>query len=374
MPIGETSYRVDAKAAARFSTALLDELRTIGDPLADAALAELEHTAGRLPGADLVTAVCRRGESGPGACRALVTQAYSVPAWVSFSRMRAGYRVGLSHPVAGGLALLCGSLAESYASALGAKVLVRSGNLERSTRRRIYETAEFLNILARSGGPQPGTPAHRTLLELRLLHTRIRKAMLRRPDWDPRWGVPVNQEDNGSTLLMFSLVFARSMERLGVPLSEVERDSIHHSWRYAGYVLGIDSRLLTESCAEEQALYNVLIARQHNPDADSQALIGALFTAMAWQPPFLLPTAALHGVCRELVGDRLADALKVPPAPRWQEVPAIMRAIGRVHRTATWAVPGSQWLGQKLGTRVIESVLNYGLSRSRLEGGPSAHR
>lgn len=363
---------ISSSAATRWPPSLLDELRTIGDPLADAAVAELAQSPAGGPPGDLVAAVCRRAESGPGVCRELVAQAYNVPAWVSFPRMRAGYRVGLSHPVAGGLALLCGSLAESYASALAAKVLVRSGNLERSTRRRIYETAEFLNILARSDGPRPGTPAHRTLLELRLLHTRIRKMMLKRPDWELRWGVPVNQEDNGSTLLMFSLVFARSLERLGVPLSELERDSIHHSWRYAGYVLGIDPRLLTESCAEEQALYSVLISRQHNPDKDSQALIAALFTAMAWQPPFLIPTSALHGICRELLGAPLADALKVPPSPRWQKVPVILQGVGRVQRIAGRMVPGSGWLGQKVGSRVVDSVLSYGLSASRGQQGPPA--
>lgn len=372
--MGETpSPSVDfSAAAARWPMAMLDELRTIGDPLADAAVAELAQSPALGPPGDLVAAVCRRAEIGPGACRELVAQAYSVPAWVSFPRMRAGYRVGLGHPVAGGLALLCGSLAESYSSALGAKVLVRSGNLERSTRRRIYETAEFLNILARSEGPQPGSPAHRTLLELRLLHTRIRKMMLKRPDWDMRWGVPVNQEDNGSTLLMFSLVFARSLARLGVPMSEAECDSIHHGWRYSGYVLGIDRRLLTESCAEEQALYAVITARQHNPDADSHALIAALFTAMAWQPPFLIPTPALHGICREMLGERLADALKVPPAPSWQKVPAILRTLGLVQRTAGRAVPGSGWLGQKVGSRIIESVLRYGLSRGKGLYGPPA--
>lgn len=353
--------RANPVAAARYPAALLDELRTIGDPLADAALAELGPAPG--PAGDLVAAVCRRAEAGPGACRELVAKAYTVPPWVSFPRMLAGYRVGLSHPVAGGLALLCGSLAESYSSSLGAKVLVRTGNLERSTRRRIYETADFLNVLARSGGPQPGTPAHRTLLELRLLHTRVRAMVGKRPDWDPRWGVPVNQEDNGSTLLMFSLVFARSMERLGVRLSPAERDSIHHSWRYAGYVLGIDARLLTESTDDERLLYDALRPRQHSPDGDSHALIKALFSAMAWQPPFFFPTPALHVISRELLGEPLADALRVPRVQRWKEAPAILRAVGRVQRAVDQTVPGSAWLRKQLGTRVIETVLQYGLSR-----------
>jgi hypothetical protein len=351
--------------AARWSDSLLDHLRTVGDPLADAALSEL--AAHRGPAADLVAAVEQRAATAAGACRALVEQAYTVPSWVSFPRMHAGYRVGLSYPVAGGLALLCGSLAESYASAFGAKVLVRTGNLERSTRRRIYETADFLNILARSGGPRPGTPAHRVLLSMRLLHARIRAATQQRGDWDPRWGLPVNQEDNGSTLLMFSLVFARSLQRLGVALSAAELDSIHHGWRYAGYVLGIDDRLLTTTRAEEQELYEAITRRQHHPDDDSRALLAALLQGMAWQPPFFIPAAALQAICHRLIGEELATALQVPPARRWQLAPAAVRVLGQVQHAVCGVVPYAPQLAERLGSRVVEATLHQGLLRSRGE-------
>ena len=353
---------------ASWSDSLLDHLRTVGDPLADAALQELAGSAPAPgPPADLVTAVARQAAASQGACRILHEQAYTVPSWVSFPSMLAGHRVGLTYPVAGGLALLCGSLAESSASAFGAKVLVRTGDLERSTRRRIYETADFLHILACSGGPRPGTPAHRVLLTLRLLHARIRAATERRGDWDPRWGRPVNQEDNGGTLLMFSLVFARSLQRLGVALSPAELDSIHHGWRYAGYVLGIDDRLLTASRAEEQALYAAICRRQHHPDADSQALLGALLGGMAWQPPFFIPAAALQAICRRLIGDDLADALHVPEVPLWQAAPAVLRLLGQAQHVVCRFVPGAPALAQGLGTRVIETTLHYGLKRSRGE-------
>ena len=352
---------------ARFSDTLLDHLRTVGDPLADAALSELGAATVRPPpGADLVTAVCRHAEASPGACRELIDQAYAVPSWVSFPRMLAGYRVGFSYPVAGGMALLCGSLAESYASALGAKVLIRTGNLERSTRIRIYETADFLHTLASSNGPRPGSAAHRVLLNLRLLHARIRKLTAQRSDWELRWGQPVNQEDYGSTLLVFSLVYARSLQRLGVRLSLEELDSLHHGWRYAGYVMGVDSRLLTESRAEEQLLYTAITRRHHHPDNDSRVLLAALFSAMAWQPPFFVPTAALHAICRQLLGEELADALAVPRDPLWQAAPAAMRALGRVQHALCSVVPGALWLAQQVGTKIVENTLTYGLSPSRV--------
>lgn len=362
---------MENKDSARWPDSLLDQLRLVGDPLADAALLELAQTAGpdssARPdmGGDLVAAVSRRAAATAGACSELIGQAYAVPAWVSFPRMLAGYRIGLSHPVAGGLALLCGSLAESYSAALAAKVLVRSGDLQRSTRRRIYETADFLYVLASSGGPRPGTHAHRVLLNLRLMHARVRRMVQRRSDWDPRWGVPVNQEDNGSTLVMFSLVYARSLQRLGVALTPAERDSIHHAWRYGGYVLGIDERLLTESCAAEEALYAVLSRRQHRPDADSHALLTALFAEMAWQPPLFLPMGVLYAVCRVLLGERLADAMGVPRAPLWRAAPALWRALGQAQQAVRERLPGADEIGQRLGTRIIQSTLQYGLAKSR---------
>lgn len=361
---------------SRWPDSLLDRLRLVGDPLADAALVELAQSAGpssgstegRLgPGSDLVAAVSRRAAAAPGACRELIGQAYAVPGWVSFPRMLAGYRVGLSHPVAGGLALLCGSLAESYSAAMAAKVLVRSGDLQRSTRRRIYETADFLHVLASSNGPQPGSHAHRVVLNLRLMHSRVRKGTQQRADWDPRWGVPVNQEDNGSTLLMFSLVYARGLQRLGVALTPAELDSIHHGWRYAGYVLGIDDRLLTESCADEAALYAAISRRQHQPDQDSRALLTALFAEMAWQPPLFLPVGVLYAVSRVLLGEGLADAMGVPRAPLWQAAPPVLRALGQAQQALFDFVPGADGVSQRLGTRIIESTLHYGLSRSRGE-------
>ncbi len=365
---------MDKTDPSRWPDSLLDKLRLVGDPLADAALFELAQLAGPKkkearpgPSSDLVAAVSQRAAAAPGACRELIGQAYAVPSWVSFPRMLAGYRVGRSRPVAGGLALLCGSLAESYSAAMAAKVLVRSGDLQRSTRRRIYETADFLHVLASSNGPQPGSHAHRVVLNLRLMHSRIRQGTLQRGDWDPRWGVPVNQEDNGSTLLMFSLVYARSLQRLGVALTPAELDSIHHGWRYAGYVLGVDERLLTESCADEAALYAAISRRQHRPDADSHALLTALFAEMAWQPPLFLPVGVLYAVSRVLLGEGLADAMKVPRAPLWQAAPSLLRALGQAQQALLGWVPGSGEVSQRVGTRIIESTLHYGLSRSRGE-------
>src|SRR5689334_13147458 len=132
-----TLIPLDARAGAA-----LEALRQEGDPLADAAVAALFERGG-LRGSDLVTSV-EIGARDPGACRALWEQAHDVPAWVEFPRMVAGAQMGLRNAVQAALALLLGALVESYAAARGAKVLVRSGQLEADTLRRLFRTAEFV--------------------------------------------------------------------------------------------------------------------------------------------------------------------------------------------------------------------------------------
>jgi hypothetical protein len=351
---------MQAAASSRWPDSLLDELRTVGDSLGDRAVRELGHD--RRAGLDFFAAVHERAGSGGAACRALLEQVNTVPEWTSFPRMRAGCALALSHPVATGLALLCGSLVESYASALGAKVLVRTGNLERATRRRVYETGDFLHTLARDYGARPGTAGHRALVNLRLLHARIRLSMQHRADWDARWGLPVNQEDYSSTLLMFSLVFARSLQRLGLALSDSDIDSLHHGWRYAGHVMGVDPRLLTESPAAEQALYDQITRRQHHPDADSRDLVRSLFTSMGWQPPFFLPTPAQQVVSRALIGDSLADALAIPEVATLRRAPQLLAGLGQLQGRLLRTLPGLPLLYERLGRRFFALVLRYGLS------------
>jgi hypothetical protein len=178
----------------------------------------------------------------------------------------------------------------------------------------------------------------------------------------------VNQEDYGATLLVFSLVFSRGMQRLGVPLTQQELDSIHHGWRYAGYVMGVDPRLLTASLEEEHALYATLI-RRHGPDQDSRALLRALFAAMAWQPPFMVPEPVLHATCWLLLREDLAVALGVPRAPLWRAVPRTIGVLSQSLHALYGRMPGGRWLAEQLGTRVVSTIVEQGLSRSRGQHG-----
>lgn len=338
--------------------AWLDRMRDEADPLADAAVAEL-IALGRIAPGGLQTAFRAAVGRGEPACAALARDAAEVPRWVSFPAMDDGARLGLRYPVQSALALLLGSLMESYASVGGARVLVRSGMLEHHTVKRLHDTAEFVFQIVSSRGAPPGTPAHEHVVKVRLVHGFVRHGMRRRT-WERSWGAPVNQEDSASTLLMFCHVYLRAMDRLGVTVREREERSVHHMFRWIGKVMGVREELLTEDRAEERALYEAIKRRQFHVGADGRALARGLVSAMASRPPLFLPVPALEAITRRVLGDELADDFALRRSWPWERAASLIAAASRVQHVAH-GLPFAKRVSERVGHSFARVMLERGL-------------
>ena len=294
----------------------LELLRTRADPLADAAVAAL---ASRPGSPQTVLERVRQGaREGDPALEAFVAQTDRAPEWADFARMELGRKAAMRHAPLTFLVLLTDSLLESFAIPHGAKVLARTGRLERDTRNRLYETAAMVRDLLQEGGARPGQEGHTALLRVRLLHAWVRRFVGSSPGWDfAAYGQPVNQMDMAHTLMMFSGVLARGIEVLGGKLTEEEQEAWCHLWRYAGYMLGVDEGVLFTNAREERALYALVRAHQYGPDEVSRSLAFAVLDNLAGEPPFFLPKQALYALARRLLGDPLADAFELPRSRRW---------------------------------------------------------
>ena len=336
----------------------LDSWRRKSNDLADAVVVELIG-AGAMKGAggDLVAAVERQAQLGGRACAQLLEYSYSVPSWVRFPEMRAGTQLGLRTPVQSALSLILGSLLETYGSAKGAKVLIRGGMLRDHVLQRLRDTNTFVLEIAASRGPMPGTTAHRHIIRTRIVHAFIRHGMLKRGDWNFAWGHPINQEDYASTLLAFCHVYLRSMARLGATPTPEEEASVHHLYRWVGYVMGIAPELLTVDRAQEQVLYANITRRQLHPDEDSRTLASSLINALAGRKPTFLPAPALAALSRRMLGDELSDELGLTPSRGWstvtRAVPLFSAAQLRVEKAKFTHVP-LEHLGEKLARLVYE--------------------
>ena len=346
------------RAYARYAPHVLDYWRTVGDPLADAVCAVIARSR---PGNMLADVELRARNEG-GIFQSFLEQCHTVPDWVDFERMEAWRHFAHRHGVAAAGVLLTGSLVEGYTLRRANKVLVGTGRLQTDVARRIYETTQMVWNIGQEGGIRPGGIGHRTLMEVRLLHAAVRHFLLRRGGWNHRGhGFPVNQEDMAFTILEFDHLVARGMQRLGVPLPQEVRESQHHFWRYVAWVLGVDEFFLTVSPDESTVLYAQICAHQQDPDEDSVALAHSVLTAMAGKPPFHMPAPLLMAQARLLVGDGLADRLRLPRSRTWRAVLGANRLLYAGVNRLLPLIPGGERLAEEAGLALGRRTLEKGL-------------
>ncbi len=85
-------------------------------------------------------------------------------------------------------------------------------------------------------------------------------------------GVPVNQEDLAFTLLTFSYLIPRGMEKIGCSLSLEQKESFLHLWRVVGHVMGLHDELMTDKWDEAEKLYDRIHKLQAGSSPDGIAL------------------------------------------------------------------------------------------------------
>ena len=292
----------------RYAPHRLQAWRRVQDPLADRCLTDIPFQ--RPSG--LLDEVERRAAERGGVYQDFLDHCFTVPGWVDFEAMELGRRMYRRHGALQGLVLMCSSLVEGYAHNKPSQVLVATGRLQKDVSRRIYETGQMLHNIAAPDGLRPGGLGHRTLMEVRLLHAAVRRFLAERGDWDQaRYDLPINQEDMAGTVLEFDYMVVRGLKRLGLYISVEEHRAMHYFWRYAGYLLGVDEALLTTSVEEQEVLAMQLTAHLYEPTGDSEMLAKSLLRDMANKPPFHLPYDVLLAFSRFLVGDEVADDLKL---------------------------------------------------------------
>ncbi len=331
----------------------LTSFRSLGDPLADAAVAALTRKPG--PNETVLDLVRAGAREGNRALAAFVDATHTRPAWADYDAMELGRRAAVRHAPLTFLVLLTDGLIESFAIPHEAQVLVRTGRLNRDAVSRLYETAAMVRDLLLERGPRIGEEGHAALLKVRLLHAYVRRYTVKTPGWDSTiHGVPVNQTDMLATLMMFSLVLARGIERLGGTLSDAEKDSWCHLWRYAGFMLGVDEDKLFTDRHDEAATYAVMRAHQYDPDDNSRSLSSSVLEALSGQPPFYLPQSVLSAMTRFLLGDPLADRFALPRSRRWA---AAIDAFVFANRRVDWAtrtVPFGRDVAERGGHAFVE--------------------
>lgn len=357
-----------------------------GDPLADAAIRSLRTPVPGRSAKEAFGLLDRGARDGaasipeaPPELREFFRVQEHVPVWVDWDAINRGGLLVLRTGLIGGLVLGAQSIVLGYASPGGNKPLILAGGLTERAPKRLNETARYVRSVVTADGlrpPRDGRPAgdgYVASCKVRMMHAQVRLLLEADPRWRTSdWGVPINQHDMAATTLLFSLLLAEGLEKLGVNVGSEEAEEYTHLWRYAGRLMGVEDDLLPCRVAEAKSLRDLIFATQGPPDDDSRALVQALLNAAPVEAR--LPrehrdaersTQLLRAAAHELMGAEMATALGFEPTPLRHALPLIRRLIrGGEHSRRIGALRDVQL---RIGMRYWDDIAKLGF---RLYGTP----
>ena len=313
----------------------------IGDPLADAMVAELEPL-GQDESARLIELGMhdREGDAlrdAPASVREFFAHCAEPPDWLDLSSFQPGCRMFHRNTRLILAGMVGGVLVEGFSTNI-AKSFFLTGRLRDQGVRRLKQNNRHMLEIFMPGGMDAHADGWTHSVRIRLVHAKIRQLLGRSEEWDTKeLGTPISSAHLGFAVAAFSARLLQHLKRLGGSFSEEERRSFMAVWRYSGYLMGIPETILYHS--EEDALKVVRIGRlcEPAPSAESIALASSLinsaplFAGLDDRNERRKLAGYIAQLSRALIGVRLADELMFPESSTfgvlWK-----FRALNRIER------------------------------------------
>jgi ER-bound oxygenase mpaB/B'/Rubber oxygenase, catalytic domain len=301
---------------------LLIELSQTGDLLADAVIQELE-TLGPEASHNLKLGIVHGLhilQNPSPALQTFLSTTELLPTWVDSERLNRGSAAYLS--IGDTWILLSlgpGSLTHTYSSPSIARILVQTGNLTKMAYQRLIETGIWNVKSVLPGGLTRGAEGYIHNLQVRLLHARVRRTLLKR-GWDSQAAdSPINQIEMVRTWLDFTYVPFSALQKFGITFTSDELADLYHFWQYIAYLLGIDERIYREIIDQQHAqdLLALIDSTSEGANEDSRQLTQAMLKAVAKLLQLTVKLSdslafdLVSAITRHLHGNALADQLGV---------------------------------------------------------------
>ncbi len=366
----------------RFTDSFMEELRSIGDQPADAAVGSFFEATGlhhdalyrRLASTSAWRAA---DEDLPGVAE-FVTEVPPWPTWADAELVREGQRVFGEFGPQLGMGLFMASLPADYGFAKGVQALARTARLSRDPKRRYVETGQMIIDVMTPGALEPGQAGYRTVRHVRLMHAAVRHVLLRPdevddgsigaskvPPWDNALGVPINQFQLLGTLFSFGVQGIESLARSGVRLSRDRAEAYIHAWNLVGHQMGVLDDLLPLSLDDSEALWERGKRKEYGPTNEGREMTAAAIECMQELFGFThLPGLPATGI-RFYLGNETADMLGVPRSDWTRIVFEMMRQTDWLYTYALVRIPGTGPLAAALGRRIWQGFERYGRGGDR---------
>jgi hypothetical protein len=353
MQMAATQGRIPEVATTKWSNAFLEQLRQEGDPEADEALA-LALQDNEAEGIKRLFAVMNSNDEIPPeksfpTIAGFFRRTDRLPSDVDRDRLDRGAEVFERHAYSGALVLLAKSLPEGYQAPNLTQILNISGDLRVHTYRRLLGTLQTVVNVSTSHGFEPGGRAAITAQKLRLLHAGIRRMTKRyRPDFIPKYGVPVNQEDMLATVLGFSFLLVEGWRTLNAGLTPHEEEDFLYVWLTFARMMGVhppdqpeSTEYIPANVAEATDFYRTYERRHYvkgEENPDGVALAGANLSMLVHLIPWFLRILGFGAIPRlcmtELMGPDACRSLQIRPSGFHPILKPLLLNIHRIIRPA----------------------------------------
>ena len=350
----------------------------VGDPLADD-LVEWMVATGTAEARPLVDRATAHGiasvENAPKPLRRFFEVVETDPPWLERERLR---RAPDAFALAGVDGLYIArdvAFLGGYRAAGFNKTLIRTGALEKGSAKRFAETTQWAQRVTRPGGLELYGDGYRATIEVRIIHSFVRRHLMGRDDWDlAEWGLPINQTDMAATMVGAMLTPFIAGVALGLLPSRRELEDVTHVARYTGWLMGVEERWLPTSCREAVRILTHTLMSILEPDETTAVMARPMGNdPLGWH--FTGPLAGLRrriarsqhlSITSAVLGPRAMASLGLPMTAPWYPLlkAPVNLVVGRVVRLVP---PLRQWYVERSRRKVEEFVeLLSGSSESQL--------
>ena len=306
---------------------------TIGDPLADRVVEDLAANHAPEEVHSLIATALgdpfQLPDDLPDSLRTLVKEVSVVPDWFDPELAQAATRAFIRNSNIIPAALAGAAIVEGFSTLISKSFRIR-GRITDNGVRRLRQNLLHLAEQFLPGGMEPPGDGWRLTFRIRLVHAQSRMLLKDSDEWDmAEHGMPVSAAHVMLASTTFSARLLRHARRLGARFNDREREGYVHVWRYTAWVMGVPEALLFED--HEAARRSFEIGMLCEPAPDDDAIIMA--NSVVNSAPLLLGVKTpkerrafatfIYQVCRELIGNELADQFRFPPSQRVPQVPLL---------------------------------------------------
>ena len=184
---------------------------------------------------------------------------------------------------------------------------------------RISKTAKLGYDVGSRNAYQPDGEMAVTAVKTRLSHAAVRHLLPQSPHWERSAdeAKPISQADIMVTWHSLPTTVMRNLRAWGVPLDPAESEGFLHSWQVTAYLLGVQDQYIpatweTADLQAQQVLDPILA-----PTPEGIKLADMLLDLGYNIDLTLLSRPVLGALTRFILGDQVAEWLRIPREPVW---------------------------------------------------------